>query len=241
MRSGGDNPVSMIEFADVNLVYSNGVEALSDVNLFIDKGEFVFLIGSTGSGKSSLLKLIYRDEKPTGGEVYINNHDITELAREKIPMLRRKIGVVFQDFKLLDYKTVGENVAYALEVTGYESGKIEEKVGMVLDVVGMTDRAEFYPEQLSGGEKQLTSIARALVHNPPVLLADEPTGNLDPDATWNTLKILDYINSKGTTILMATHDRGIIKKMSKRVVELRGGKIIRDDTPPAEILHLQDV
>lgn len=223
--------MSMIEFTDVSLRYKNGVEALSGINLFVDKGEFIFLIGSTGSGKSSLLKLIYREEVPTSGELYINNHDITDLPRPRIPLLRRKIGVVFQDFKLLDYKTVGENVAYALEVTGYDNDKISQKVDMVLDVVGMTDRTDFYPEQLSGGEKQLTSIARALVHNPPILLADEPTGNLDPDSAWNVLKILDYINSKGTTVLMASHDRGIINRMNRRVVEMKEGRIIKDQQP----------
>lgn len=219
----------MIEFNEVNLKYPNGVEALKNINLLIDKGEFVFIIGATGSGKSSLLKLIYRDETPDSGEVYINNNDITELSRSKIPGLRRKIGVVFQDFKLLDYKTVGENISYALEVTGYEPKKIPEKVDMTLGVVGMAEKKNRYPEELSGGEKQLTSIARALVHNPPIFLADEPTGNLDPDSTENILKILEYINSKGTTVLMATHDTGIIKRMNKRIIAINKGEIVSDE------------
>jgi len=219
----------MIEFSDVSLTYSNGVEALKNVNLFIDKGEFVFLTGATGSGKSSLLKLIYREEVPTTGEVYVNNHDVTELPRKKISILRRKIGVIFQDFKLLDYKTVGENVAYALEVTGHSSGVIFERVNMTLEVVGMLDKKSQYPDQLSGGEKQLTSIARALVHNPPVLLADEPTGNLDAESAWRVIRILDYINSRGTTVLIATHDRSIVAKMKKRVVLIEDGRIVKDE------------
>jgi cell division transport system ATP-binding protein len=231
----------MIEFNDVSLSYPNGVQALKDVNLFIDKGEFVFLVGQTGSGKSSLLKLIYRDEFPTTGEVYVNNHEVTDIPRSKVPILRRKIGVVFQDFKLLDYKTVGENVAYALEVTGYPPSKIPRKVDMVLDVVQMSKKKDSHPDQLSGGEKQLTSIARALVHNPPVLLADEPTGNLDPDSTRNVLQILEYINSKGTTVIMATHEIGIVSRMKKRVIELKEGLVIRDEDPAPDLPPLQNL
>lgn len=227
----------MIEFFDVSLKYPNGVEALKNISLLIEKGEFVFLAGSTGSGKSSLLKLIYRDEMPTSGEVYINNHDITELPRFKIPKLRRKIGVVFQDFKLLDYKNVGENVSYALEVTGYDPKKINKKVDMVLNITGMLEKKARYPEELSGGERQLTSIARALAHNPPIFLADEPTGNLDWDSAQNIIKILDYINSKGTTVVMATHDMGIVKQMKKRVITIEKGAIISDVGIKPEILN----
>jgi len=220
--------MAMIEFSDISLTYPNGVEALKNINLTIEKGEFVFIMGSTGSGKSSLMKLIFREEMPTKGEVYINNHDITELPKSKIPYLRRKIGVVFQDFKLLDYKNAAENVAYALEVTGYPAKKIPDKVNMVLDVVGLLEKKDRVPEELSGGEKQLTSIARAIVHNPPILLADEPTGNLDPDSSWNIIKILDYINSKGTTVIVASHDTGIVKRMRKRIVVIDKGQIVSD-------------
>ena len=230
--------MSIIEFIDVSLKYNTGVEALKNINLTFEKGEFAFVMGGTGSGKSSLMKLIYRDEVPTKGEVYINNHDITELPAAKIPYLRRKIGVVFQDFKLLDYKSVEENVAYALEVTGYPAKKIKDKVEMVLGVVGMSEKKDMLPEQISGGEKQLTSIARAIVHNPPILLADEPTGNLDPDSKWNIINILDYINSKGTTVLIATHDTEIAKKMSRRVVYLKKGEIIADKGKQAKIPDL---
>ncbi|MFP4498528.1 MAG: cell division ATP-binding protein FtsE [Vulcanimicrobiota bacterium] len=219
----------MLEASEACLTYPNGVEALKDINIFMDQGEFVFLMGTTGSGKSSLLKLFYRDEVPTSGEVYVNNHDITELPRNRIYMLRRKVGVVFQDFKLLDYKTVRENVSYALEVTGYQPKKIAEKVDMVLDIVGLMDKKDRYPDELSGGEKQLTSIARALVYNPPVLLADEPTGNLDSVSADNVMKILEYINSKGTTVVVATHNQEIVKKMNKRVITLKKGKIISDE------------
>jgi cell division transport system ATP-binding protein len=220
--------MAIIELSDVNLEYPNNMKALDNINLFINSGEFVFLMGPTGSGKSSILKLLYREEIPTSGEVYINNHDVTELRREKIFILRRKIGVVFQDFKLLDYKTVGENVAYALEVTDFPSDKISERVDMVLKVVGMLPKKNSYPDELSGGEMQLTSIARALANSPPVLLADEPTGNLDPDSSWNILKILNYINSRGTTVVVATHDVEMVRKMNCRIVYLKKGKIVSD-------------
>jgi len=219
----------MIEFDEVNLKYPNGVKALEDVNLFIDRGEFVFLTGPTGSGKSSLLKLIYRQEVPTSGEVYVNNHDITDLLPSRIPLLRRRIGVVFQDFKLLDYKNVFENTAYALEVTSYDPEKIPPRVETVLKVVGMLDKKDRYPDQLSGGEKQLTSIARALAHNPPVLLADEPTGNLDAESALNVIKILEYISTRGTTVVVATHDLSLVKYFKKRVVAIKNGKIVSDE------------
>ncbi len=218
----------MIEFSDVFLKYPNGVEALSGINLFIDRGEFVFVTGPTGSGKSSMLKLIYRDEVPTSGEVYINNHDITDLPKYKIPLLRRKIGVVFQDFKLLEYKTVGENVSYALEVTGYPPSKISDRVDTVLEVVGLLDKKDRYPDEISGGEKQMTSIARAIAHDPPILIADEPTGNLDEKSSWNIIKILDFISSRGTTVVVATHDMKIVKKLNKRIITIEKGKITYD-------------
>ncbi|MCE1247889.1 MAG: cell division ATP-binding protein FtsE [Firmicutes bacterium] len=232
--------MSVIEFTDVALSYAKGNQALAGVNVLIEKGEFVFLVGSTGSGKSSFLKLIYRDELPSSGEVYINNNDITTLSKSKVPYLRRNIGVIFQDFKLLDYKTVFENIAYALEVTGCPSPEIPQKVEDVLSIVGLSEKKDRLPEELSGGEKQLTSIARALVHNPSILLADEPTGNLDPDSTWNIMRILDFINSKGTTVIMATHDMNIVNKMKKRVIVIEGGKVASDEGPSMEIPELKD-
>jgi len=219
----------MIEFTEVSLTYPNGVRALEDINVFIDDGEFVFLMGSTGSGKSSLMKLIYREELPTSGEVYVNNVDVTELRRSQIPYLRRKIGVVFQDYKLLDYKTAAENVAYALEVTDCPANKIPEKVQSALLVVGLLEKKDRLPEELSGGERQLTSIARALVHNPPILLADEPTGNLDSESSGNIINVLNFINSKGTTIIVATHDTNLAGKLPKRIITLKNGRISSDE------------
>lgn len=233
--------MSMIEFIDVSLKYPNGTEALKNISLLFEKGEFAFIMGGTGSGKSSLMKLIYREEVPSKGEVYINNHDITELPRTQIPYIRRKIGVIFQDFKLLDYKTVAENVAYALEVTGHPPDKIKDKVEMVLGVVGMAEKKDMIPEQISGGEKQLTSIARAIVHNPPILLADEPTGNLDPESKWNIINILDYISSRGTTVLVATHDTEVSTKMKRRVVYLKDGAVLSDQgkiSPIPDLLNM---
>jgi len=232
--------MSMIEFSDVSFSYPNGTKALTDINLFIDKGEFVFIMGSTGSGKSTVLKLLYREELPTGGEVYINNHDITELPRYKVPYLRRKLGVIFQDFKLLDYKSVGENVSFALEVTGYPLDKIPERVDAVLEVVGMMDKKDRMPDEISGGEKQLTSIARAIIHNPSILIADEPTGNLDPTTAGNIIGVLDYINSRGTTVIVATHNETLVKKNKKRIIVLDEGKIVSDKGQAHKIPDLAD-
>ncbi|MCD4783381.1 MAG: cell division ATP-binding protein FtsE [Candidatus Eremiobacteraeota bacterium] len=230
----------MIEFSEVSFSYPNETKALQDINLFIDKGEFVFITGSTGSGKSTLLKLLYRENLPQKGEIYINNHDITEIPRYKIPFLRRKLGVIFQDFKLLDYKSVGENVSFALEVTGHPLDKIPERVDMVLEVVGMKDKKDRLPEEISGGEKQLTSIARAIIHNPQILIADEPTGNLDPTTAENIIGALDYINSRGTTVIVATHNETLVKKFMKRVIALEEGKIVSDKGQAHKIPELVD-
>lgn len=219
----------MIEFRDVSLVYPNNIKALRDLNLRIEKGEFVFIVGPTGTGKSTLLKLVYREERPTTGQVIVAGRDVTKLNGGAIPRLRRSIGVVFQDFKLLPQKTVWENVAFALYVTGASRREIRIRVPEVLDLVSMGTRADAYPHQLSGGEQQRVSIARALADNPPILLADEPTGNLDPDTSWDIIQLLSRINIRGTTVVVASHDIHIIDRMKKRVVALDKGTVARDD------------
>ena len=219
----------MIEFSNVSVTYKPDIRALVDVNLSIEQGEFAFVIGPTGTGKSTLLKLIYKEERPTNGKVTVAGRDVARMRGNTIARLRRSIGVVFQDFRLLPQKTAWENVAFALFVTGAPRRVIQTRVPTVLDLVGLLDRANAYPQQLSGGEQQRVSIARALVHNPPILLADEPTGNLDPDTSWDIIQLLNRINSRGTTILVASHDQHIIDRMNKRVIGLDNGSIARDD------------
>ncbi len=218
----------MIRFEDVCLRYPNGVMAVDGVTLGIEKGEFCFLVGPSGTGKSSLIKLVYREELPTSGQVLVGGSDVTRLARKQVPILRRRIGVIFQDFRLLPRKTAAENVGFALDVIGVSQKEKHRRVPKVLELVGLLEKATAYPDELSGGEQQRVSIARALVNNPPVLLADEPTGNLDPEASWNIIQLLAKINVKGTTVVIATHDRDIVDRMSKRVVTLAHGKVIAD-------------
>ncbi|MCD6309630.1 MAG: cell division ATP-binding protein FtsE [Candidatus Eremiobacteraeota bacterium] len=218
----------MIEFKNVSLVYPNGTTALRGNNVYIAKGEFVFLVGQTGSGKTSFLRLINREVLPTKGEVFVNNRATKEIRLSHVPLLRRNIGVVFQDFKLLDYKTVFENVAYVLEVTGTPGREIPAKVSEALKLVNLWDKEDAFPEQLSGGEQQRASIARALVNHPLILLADEPTGNLDPDTSWEIMQILMRANSRGTTVVVATHNKTIVDLMRKRVIGISGGKIAFD-------------
>ena len=219
----------MIELSDISVAYPNDIQALRDINLKIEKGEFVFIIGPTGTGKSTLLKLLYREEIATQGKVIVAGQDVTRLRGNRIPRLRRSIGVVFQDFRLLPQKTAEENVAFALYVTGAPRKEIRTQVPEVLELVGLQDRANAYPHQLSGGEQQRICIARALVHNPPILLADEPTGNLDPDTSWDIVQLLAQINNRGTTIVVASHDQHIVDRMTKRVIALDKGTIIRDE------------
>jgi len=218
----------MISLVNVSLRYPNGVLALEGVSLTIEKSGFCFLVGPSGTGKSSLLKLIYREEMPTQGQVIVGGSDITRIARRQIPLLRRRIGVVFQDFRLLPRKTAAENVGYALDVIGVSKRDKHKRVPKALELVDLLDKADAYPDELSGGEQQRVSIARALVNNPPILLADEPTGNLDPDTSWNIVQLLSKINVKGTTVAVATHDRDIVDRMSKRVVTLADGRIVAD-------------
>jgi cell division transport system ATP-binding protein len=232
----------MIEFCDVTLVYPNGVQALSNIELRVGRGDFVFIVGASGSGKSSLLKLIYRELLPTEGRVFVGGEDITVLPRNAVPYLRRRIGVVFQDFKLLPRKTVWENLAFVLRVTSVPRREIRKRISEALDLVGLMHRCDSFPAELSGGEQQRASIARALVNNPTIILADEPTGNLDPDTSWGIVQILSRINDRGTTVLVATHDNQVVDKMMRRVVAVEGGRIVRDqvkgmyDVPEPESL-----
>ena len=218
----------MIEMKGVTKVYQKGVQALTNINLKIEKGEFVFLVGPSGAGKSTFIKLMLKEEDPTEGKILIDNEDITDLSRRRIPYLRRNIGVIFQDFRLLPNKTVFENVAFAMQIIESSSKDIRRQVPMVLGMVGLSERASQYPHQLSGGERQRVSIARAIVNNPSILIADEPTGNLDPETAWEIMKVLRQINRRGTTILMATHAKEIVDVMQQRVIALERGKIVRD-------------
>ncbi len=218
----------MIELHNISFNYPNGVKALDGVNLYVAKGEFVFLVGSTGSGKSSILKMLYRELVPTSGDIYVNGRDITDIKRKEVPQLRRSLGVVFQDFKLIPYKTVYENVSYAMEVTGAKAKNIKSRVPEVLELVGLQDKQNRFPTQLSGGEQQRVSIARAMVNSPILLVADEPTGNLDPESSWVIMETLEKVNGSGTTVIMATHNRDIVDIMKKRVIMIVSGRICID-------------
>jgi len=218
----------MIRLRDVTKVYEGGTVAVRDVSLDIQKGEFVFLVGPSGSGKSTIIRLLLRSDSVTRGNIWVAGKDITQLPAWKVPFLRRSVGTVFQDFKLLPNKTVTENIAFALEVLGRPRSVINPQVVQVLELVGLADKGDRYPRQLSGGEQQRVSIARAFVNRPPILLADEPTGNLDPATSVGIMRLLDRINRSGTTIVMATHDHAIVDAMQRRVVQLEDGRVIRD-------------
>ncbi len=219
----------LIKFDGVSKEYKNGVKALSNINLHINKGEFVYLVGSSGAGKSTLIKLLLKEEEPTSGRIYLKDNEITKVKNRRIPYIRREIGVVFQDFRLLPNKTVYENVAFAMEILGTPPKDIRRRVPMILSMVDLSRKASSYPEQLSGGEQQRVSIARAIINNPPVLIADEPTGNLDPDTALEIMRALMDINARGTTIIMATHAREIVNNMRKRVLALEDGRLVRDE------------
>jgi cell division transport system ATP-binding protein len=218
----------VIKLDNVTKIYKGEMVALRDASVDIDKGEFVFLVGPSGSGKSTFLRLLNREERPEKGRIFVAGKDIAELPGYKVPYLRRNIGSVFQDFKLLPSKTVYENVAFALEAIGRPRNAIREAVPQILELVGLAKKAENMPDELSGGEQQRVSIARAFVNRPLILLADEPTGNLDPATSVGIMKLLDRINRTGTTVVMATHDRGIVDTMRRRVIELDRGRIVRD-------------
>ncbi len=213
----------------VSKTYGNGKRALVDVDLLVPEGDFVFLVGPSGAGKSTLIKLLVRDELPTSGSVFIAGQDLARLKRRHVPRLRRQIGIVFQDFKLLPARTVRENVAFALEVTGTPGRQIRPRVDRLLALVGLSDQASQRPAQLSGGEQQRTAIARAMVHDPRVVIADEPTGNLDPLISWEIIQLLLRINEMGTTVLMATHNAEVVTALRKRVIALEEGRIVRDE------------
>ena len=225
----GITRLGMIVFEDVSLVYPNGVHALSDINLSVARGEFLFLVGGTGQGKSSLLKCIYREVKPTNGDVTVAEERLSAMRNGQVPLLRRKVGVVFQDFKLLRGKTVWENVAYALQVTGTNSRDIMRRVPRALELVGIAHKSKMFPDELSGGEQQRTGIARALVNNPLILLCDEPTGNLDPETSAEIMALIARINAKGTTVIVATHNQASVDRMRRRVVRLVHGRIAHDE------------
>ena len=220
--------MSFIEIKHAKKTYKTGVTAVHDISLKIDKGEFVFIIGSTGCGKSTLIKMLYREEKPTSGVIDVGGIDVGKLRNRNVYKIRRKIGVVFQDFKLLPKATVYENVAFALEIFGLPGSEIHEKVLKALDLVGLKHRAKNYPHQLSGGEQQRVAIARAIVNGPKLLICDEPTGNLDEVTSMEIMKVLDEINKIGTTVVMVTHDTEIVNKMKKRVIVLDSGRVIKD-------------
>ncbi len=214
---------------DVWKQYPNGTMALSGITINIKKGEFVYVVGPSGAGKSTFIKLMYREERPTKGQIFVNGFNIERLRHRKIPLLRRHIGVVFQDFKLLPKLTAYENVAFALEVIGAPQRHIRRRVPEALAWVGLEDKADVLPTQLSGGEQQRVAVARALVNNPSVIIADEPTGNLDPDTSWGIMKLFQRINDRGTTVVMATHNRDIVNTMRKRVIAIEEGRIARDE------------
>jgi cell division transport system ATP-binding protein len=219
----------MIEMQDVWKQYPNGTMALSGISVHINKGEFVYVVGPSGAGKSTFIKLMYREERPTKGQIFVNGFNIERLKNRKIPFLRRHIGVVFQDFKLLPKLTAYENVAFALEVIGAPQRQIRRRVPEALEWVGLADKADVLPTQLSGGEQQRVAVARALVNNPSVIIADEPTGNLDPETSWGIMNLFQRINDRGTTVVMATHNKDIVNSMRKRVIAIENGRITRDE------------
>jgi cell division transport system ATP-binding protein len=227
--SAAPSSSAMVTFENVTKIYEPDVAALQDVSFGIDKGEFVFIVGASGSGKSTVIRLVLKEIEPSRGKIVVGGRDLGRLKRNKVPLLRRNVGCVFQDFKLLPNRTAAENVAYALKVQGENSTNIRRKVPEVLNMVGLTHKMSSLPDELSGGEQQRVSIARAFVNHPPLLICDEPTGNLDPDTSVGIMQLLYRINRSGTTILMATHDREMVDKMRKRVIALEDGKLLRDE------------
>ncbi len=219
----------MIELINVTKEYDNGTLALENVNLQIENGEFVFLVGSSGAGKTTITKLLMREENVTSGEIFLNGEDITKITEKEIPYLRRKMGVVFQDFRLLNDRTVYENVEFAMRVVGASKREIRRRVPVVLNMVGLNYKAKMLPSELSGGEQQRVALARALVNNPSILIADEPTGNLNPKTAMEIMEIFENINQMGTTVIMATHAKDIVDIMHKRVIEVCDGHIVRDE------------
>lgn len=219
----------MIEMYGVWKVYENGNDALQNIDIKIGRGEFVYVVGPSGAGKSTFIKLMYREERPTKGQIYINGINVDKVKERKIPQIRRNIGVVFQDFRLLPRMTSFENVAFAMEVVETPRKRIEQRVRELFELVGLEDRMDAYPDELSGGEMQRVAIARAMANKPSVIIADEPTGNLDPETSWGIMELFEEINDLGTTVVMATHNRDIVNQMKKRVVAIENGQIVRDE------------
>jgi len=222
-------PGAIVEFANVSMRYESGTTALDRVSFSVVPGEFLFLVGASGSGKSTTMRLLIKESEPTGGTVHVAGRDLSAIARKKVPFYRRNLGVVYQDYKLLPNRTVYDNVAYALQVTGGTRREIREKVPDILRLTGLATKLHNYPDQLSGGEQQRVSVARAFVNHPPLLLADEPTGNLDPETSIGIMQLLYRINRTGTTVLVATHDVAMVDKMRRRVIELSEGRVVRDE------------
>ena len=218
----------MIDFVNVTKTYETGTHALNGIDLHIDDGEFVFLVGASGSGKSTMIKLLTAELQPTGGSINVNGYQLEKIKRSAIPYMRRTLGVIFQDFRMIDNKTVYENVAFAMRVIGASSKEIKQRVPYVLELVGLENKARRLPNELSGGEQQRVAIARALVNNPSMIIADEPTGNLDPARSFEIMLLLEQINALGTTVLVVTHEKGLVDRFTKRVVALEAGKIVSD-------------
>ena len=220
---------SLIHMRNVSKIYDNGAVALDRASVDIESGEFVFIVGASGAGKSTFIKMLFREELPTSGELVVNGHDIRKMTRREVPYLRRELGVIFQDYRLLPDKTVFENVAFAMQVIEAPRRLMQRSVNSVLDVVGLRDKYKCFPHQLSGGEQQRVAIARAIVNDPAIVIADEPTGNLDPETSWDIMDIFTRINRAGTTIVMATHDKAIVDTMRRRVIAIEDGRIVRDE------------
>ena len=231
----------MIEINGVSKIYDNGARGLCDLDLYIEKGEFVFVVGSSGSGKSSLVRLLLKEIEPSGGSIVVDGQNIGKIKRRHLPKYRRKMGVVFQDFRLLKDKTVFENVAFAMQIVEASTRDIRRMVPQVLALVGLQKKAKAYPNQLSGGEQQRTALARAIVNRPPLLIADEPTGNLDPTTAWDIMTLLEDINDRGTTVVDATHAHDIVDDMRKRVVALKNGELVSDIEASGYIIRPEDV
>lgn len=227
----------MIEFRNVSKVYNNGTEALHNINLNVEKGEFVFIVGSSGAGKSTFLKLITCEERPNEGQVIIDGQDVSHIRKGKIPYVRRKMGLVFQDFRLIDHMTVYDNVAFAMRVVGASPKTIKKRVPYILSLVGLQHKAKHYPTEMSGGERQRVGLARALVNNPSMIIADEPTGNIDPALSFEIVDLLSEINRRGTTVLMVTHEHSLVKHFHKRIIQIHSGEIVADTAALAKEPH----
>lgn len=221
----------MIEFRNVYKTYDNGTRALKDLNLFIDEGEFVFIVGSSGAGKSTLLKLLMREEVPSSGEIIVDGRRLSTLRHNDVPYYRRSMGMVFQDFRLIPNMNVFDNVAFAMRVTGASTKAVRKKVPYVLGLVGLNDKARCLPKELSGGEQQRVGLARALINNPSMIIADEPTGNVDPRMSYEIMDMLNEINRRGTTVLVVTHEHSLVKKFRRRIIEIQDGELVADSGP----------